>query len=115
VALQLDGGTALTDTTSPYDFSVNMTGLTCGSHTLTATVTDNQSTPKTGTTTVTFKAARSADVDASCGTIDLSDYNSVRSNFGVSATQLTNPRIDINRNGTVDLSDYSAVRTRYGT
>lgn len=113
VALQLDGGTAQTQTTG-FNFSVNMTGLTCGSHTLSATVTDNQSTPKTGTNTVTFTAARGVDINHNC-TVDLSDYNAVRSNFGVTATALTDQRIDVNRNGGVDLSDYSAVRTKYGT
>jgi hypothetical protein len=113
VALQLDGGTAQTQTTG-FSFNVNMSALSCGSHTLTATVTDNQSTPKTGTSTVTFKAARGVDVNFNCS-VDLSDYNAVRSNFGVAATGLADQRIDVNRNGTVDLSDYSAVRTRFGT
>jgi hypothetical protein len=113
VDLQLDAGTKQTLTTG-FSYAVNMSALTCGSHTLTATVTDNQTTPKTGTSTVTFKTARGVDINASC-IVDLSDYNAVRSNFGVTSTALTDQRIDVNRNGSVDLSDYSAVRTKFGT
>jgi hypothetical protein len=113
VDVQLDGGTKQT-LTSGFVFSVNMTALTCGAHTLTATVTDKQSPAKTGTSTVTFTAARAVDINHTC-IVDLSDYNAVRSNYGVAATALTDQRIDVNRNGVVDLSDYSAVRTRYNT
>jgi hypothetical protein len=113
VTLQIDSGTVQTLTTG-FNFAVNMSSLSCGAHTLKVVVTDNQTTPKTGTSSMTFTAARGVDVNANC-TVDLSDYNAVRSNFGAAASGLSNVRIDVNRNGTVDLSDYSAVRSKFGT
>jgi hypothetical protein len=115
VTLKLDGGAAIAAPSGGgYNYEVNMSTLSCGSHTLTATVTDNQTTPKTNTVTVTFKATRGVDVNGNCS-VDLADYNAVRSNFGAAASGLSDPRIDVNRNGTVDLSDYSAVRSKFGT
>jgi hypothetical protein len=63
---------------------------------------------------VTFTASRGSDVNHNCS-VDLSDYNAVRSNFGAAAGSLSDPRIDVNRNGVVDLSDYSSVRSKFGT
>ncbi len=62
VVLKVDGTTIATANIAPYNFSWNTTGLSNGTHTLTATATDAAGNSKTSTIQVGYNTATGADI-----------------------------------------------------
>lgn len=57
VVFMIDGATKATDTTSPYQYSIDTTSMADGEHTLAAVAHDKLSPANTSTTSVTFTVA----------------------------------------------------------
>lgn len=113
VRLYLDGALYLTDTTSPYAFTVNTTSMTAGTHQLYAIVTDTSNNTQQSTTiSFTYQSQKPGDVDGD-GDVDLQDFFTLRSNYGQSGR--TRAQGDLSGNGTVDLEDFFILRQNYGS
>jgi len=113
VVFKIDGtaiGTA--DTAAPYTATLDLTKLTCGTHTVTATATDNATTPNSATASATFTATYSADITATpdCHVTYL-DLSALAAKYNQSSGV---GRADINKDGTVNYLDLSALAAKYG-
>lgn len=113
VKLYIDGILYLTDTTSPYAFTVNSSAMTAGAHTLYAVATDSSNNTRQSTTiNFTYQANKPGDVDGN-GTVNLSDFSIMRTNFGLSGK--TRAEGDLSGDGTVNLTDFFELKTYFGT
>lgn len=110
VDLYVDGTFKLTDTTSPYSFSVS--GLSEGIHQIYAIASDASSnTQQSATISVTVKQFKDGDVNGD-GSINLTDFFVIRTNFG--KTGMTRAQGDLNGDGSVTLSDFFVLRQNFG-
>lgn len=110
VVFKVDGATAATDTSSPYSFAIDLTKLSCGSHTITATATDNSANQNTNTASVSFKATYAEDIDDDCH-VDYLDLSALASKYNTTGSGLG--RADINGDKSVNYLDLSALSSQY--
>jgi hypothetical protein len=115
VAFKVDGVAVGTpDAATPYSTTLDLTKLSCGSHTITATATDNSTNANTATATTTFTSTLSADITSSpdCHVtyLDLSALAGQYNKTG--APGFT--RADINQDGIVNYLDLSGLASKYG-
>lgn len=115
VQFQVDGVNQGTeDTTSPYSLSWNTTGVTNGTHTITAIARDaagNTTTSAAVTVTVAGGGAIQGDLNSD-GHVNITDLSILLSHYGQSATASQG---DINSDGTVTILDLSTMLSHYGT
>lgn len=118
VQFKLDGANlGSEDLSSPYSSSWVTTGVSNGSHTLTAIARDaagNTQTATTITVTVSNPVIIPADINQD-GHVDYLDLSALSSMYGKSGTAITVPRADINSDGTVNYLDLSALASKYGS
>ena len=115
VVFKVDGTAVGTPaTTSPYTASLDLTKLSCGAHTVTATATDNSANANSATSaTVSFNVTYAEDVNATpdCH-INYLDLSVIASKYN----QTTNlGRADINQDGIVNYLDLSALASKYNS
>ena len=110
VDLYVDGVFKLSDTTSPYSFSVS--GLSDGIHQLYAVASDASNNSQQSTViSVTTKQFKDGDVNGD-GLVNLSDFFVIRTNFG--QTGRTRAQGDLTGDGTVTLADFFVLRQNFG-
>lgn len=107
--LNVDGTLVATDTTSPYDFTLNTSGYKDGNHALTTTSFDAAGLSTTSPAiTVLFD---NGDVNGDAH-VNISDLAIVASNWG--KTGMTYAQGDLNGDGKVNISDLSVLADYYG-
>jgi len=112
VAFKLDGSTVSTKTTSPFTYTLNLTSLSCGTHTLQAQATDNSTNQNVASSsTVSFTTTYAADIDGNCS-VDITDLSRLATKYNQSSGI---GRADINQDGTVNITDVSLLAASYGT
>lgn len=110
VDLYVDGVFKLSDTTSPYSFSVS--GLSDGVHQLYVIASDaSNNSQQSATVSITSKQFKDGDVNGD-GSINLTDFFVIRTNFGQSGK--TRAQGDLNGDGTVTLADFFVLRQNFG-
>ena len=114
VSFKVDGTAVGTpDTASPYTYTLNLSTLSCGTHTISAVATDNSTNQNTATSTsisFTSTLAEDATTTPDCH-VNFLDLSVLASKYG----QSTNVgRADINLDGTVNFLDLSALASKYG-
>ena len=112
VVIKVDGVTKVTDTTSPYSLTYDLSTLTCGTHTISAVATDNSTNQNTATATSTVKVTLAADLTSTpdCK-VGLPDFAVFGSNYG--KTGAVAGRADINGDGVVNLADWAIFGASY--
>lgn len=117
VQFKLDGANlGSEDTSSPYSISWNTTGVSNGSHTLTAVARDaagNTTTATNVTVTISNPSAYLNEDINQDGHVDILDFSLLANKFNQSGAGVG--RADINGDGTVDLLDFSLLANKYGT
>jgi hypothetical protein len=114
VAFKVDGVAVGTpDTAAPYTYTLNLTSLSCGTHTITAVATDNSTNQNVGNSTaLSFTSTFAEDI---AGTPDCHvtflDLSALASKYNQSSNV---GRADINQDGTVNFLDLSALASKYG-
>ena len=116
VELYADGTLIGTDTQSPYNFSVNTTSYTNGSHTFMARAYDTaNNTPGQASVTVTVNnviaTPKAGDVNGD-NKIDVFDASILLSNWGKSG--MSKAQGDLNADGTVNVFDASILLANWG-
>jgi len=101
------------DTSSPYGVTWNTTGLTNGTHTLTAVARDAAGNTKTSTSVTVTVNNQTADIDQD-GTIGYLDLSILAVNYNKSGSAISNARADINGDGVVNYLDLSILASKYG-
>jgi chitodextrinase len=118
VQFKLDGANlGSEDTGSPYSVSWNTTGVSNGSHTLTAVARDaagNTKTASSVTVTVNNQSSIPADINQD-GHVDYLDLSILATNYNKSGAAITTSRADMNNDSTVNYLDLSILATNYGT
>jgi hypothetical protein len=110
VDLYVDGTLRMTDTSSPYSFSVG--SLSEGVHEIYAIASDaSNNTQQSSTVSVTIKQFKDGDINGD-GLINLTDFFVLRTNFGKSG--MTRAQGDLNGDGTVSLADFFILRQNFG-
>jgi len=110
VDLYVYGVFKLSDTTSPYSFSIS--GLTDGVHQIYAIASDaSNNSQQSAVISVTTKQFKDGDVNGN-GTIDLTDFFIMRTNFGQSGR--TRAQGDLTGDGMVTLADFFILRQNFG-
>jgi hypothetical protein len=113
VVFKLDGTTVATDTAAPYNATLNLTTLSCGPHTLTATATDSSTSALSTTSpTITFDTTYAEDINNDCHVTYL-DLSALAAKYNQTGTLTTLGRADINQDGTVNYLDLSALAAQY--
>jgi hypothetical protein len=114
VDFQVDGVTKATDSSAPYSYSWNTTGLTDGSsHSLTAIIHDVADNTTTTSSTVTVQSGSGSPVPGDVngdGHVNITDLSVLLSNW-----QTNNANCDLNHNGIVDIFDLSILLSHYGS
>lgn len=110
VVFKVDGTTKSTDTTSPYGFVINLSLLTCGTHSFSAIATDNSTNQNTNSVNTSAYVTYGADINSDCK-VDFFDISSLSSKYGKTSSL---GRSDINGDGKVDFFDISALSSKYG-
>jgi len=112
VVFKVDGTVKATDITAPYTYSLDLSTLSCGTHTISAVATDNSVNQNTATATATVKVTLAADI---AGTLDckvgLADFSVFGANYGKTAAVAG--RADINGDGVVGIADWSIFGASY--
>jgi hypothetical protein len=115
VEFSVNGGSpANSDPTSPYGFFYDTTGLSKGTHTITAKAFDNAGNSKTASVTVTVDntvASKACDFNGD-GSVGLVDLSKLLSNYG--GTVAANTNGDCDGDGKVGLIDLSKLLSGYG-
>lgn len=110
VDLYVDGVFKLSDTTSPYSFSVS--GLSDGVHQIYATASDaSNNAQQSAVISVTTKQFKDGDINGD-GSVNLSDFFIMRTNFG--QTGKTRAQGDLTGDGSVTLADFFVLRQNFG-
>jgi len=116
VELYVDNVLKNSVSTAPYNYSLDTTGLTNGSHGFYAIAYDaasNTGKSATITATVTNTTYLSADINQD-GHVDLLDFHILASKFGQTGTPAQLGRADINQDSSVDLLDFHILATQFG-
>ena len=107
--LNVDGTLVATDTSSPYNFTLNTMPYKDGNHSLTTTAFDAAGLSTTSTAiTVLFN---NGDINGD-GHVNISDLAIMASNWG--KTSMTYAQGDLNGDGKVNISDLSILANYYG-
>lgn len=115
VQFKVDGvNVGAEDTTSPYSTSWVTTGLTSGSHTITATARDaagNTATSTSVTVTIPAVTYQTGDINQD-GVVDTRDFGLLKAKFNQTGSSLG--RSDINQDGIVDIRDFGILKSQFG-
>lgn len=112
VKLVIDSGSSpyATDTSSPYNFSLDTTTLSNGNHTLTAKVTDTPAGNTASSTAITVNVHNEAgDLNGDC-TVNAFDLSTLLSHW----QNTSSPAEDLNHDGIVNVFDLSVLLSHYG-
>ncbi len=111
VDLYIDGVFKLSDTSSPYSYSVS--GLTDGVHTVYVIASDaSNNTQQSTTVSVTTKQFKDGDINGD-GSVTLADFFVLKANFGQSGK--TRSQGDLNGDGSVTLADFFVLKQNFGS
>jgi len=107
--LNVDGTLVATDTTSPYNFTLNTSGYKDGSHSLTTTSFD--AAGLTTTSTPVSVVFTNGDINGDAH-VNISDLAILATNWG--KTSMSYAQGDLNGDGKVNISDLSVLANYYG-
>jgi hypothetical protein len=115
VQIKVDGANlGAEDTASPYSASWVTTGLTSGTHTITATARDaagNTTTSSTVTVTIPAVTYQTGDINQD-GVVDTRDFGLLKAKFNQTGSSLG--RSDINQDSIVDIRDFGILKSQFG-
>jgi hypothetical protein len=115
VEFYIDGTLKYTAGSSPFNFSLNTSTLTNGSHSFTAKAYDaanNSATSQTVTANVRNGTIIPEDINMD-GMVDIRDFSLLASKFGQTGNNLG--RADIDGNNVVDIKDFSRLASKFGS
>ncbi len=113
VEFLVDGALKSTDTTAPYDYSLNTSTLTNAAHNLTVKAYDAAGNMQTNSVSVTVSNVTYLREDInSDGTVNIQDFSLLAAKFGQTGSNLG--REDINSDGTVNIQDFSLLAAKFG-
>jgi hypothetical protein len=117
VVFKVDGVTTnitgATVTTPPYNATLDLTKLSCGTHIVTATASDAAgNSAVVGTISFTATYAEDAQATPDCHVTFL-DLSVLAANFNKSGAAIANPRADMNLDSTVNFLDLSMLAANF--
>lgn len=113
VEFYVDSNLVNTDSSAPYDFSLDTKTLTNGTHTMLAKAFDAAGNTRSSTAisvTVSNVTYLAEDINMD-GKVNIQDFSLLSSKFGQTGTNLG--RADINKDGRVSIQDFSLLSAKF--
>ncbi len=114
VEFYVDSNLVNSDSTAPYDFSLDTKTLSNGTHTMLAKAFDaagNTTSSTAISVTVSNVTYLAEDINQD-GKVNIQDFSLLSSKFGQTGTDLG--RADINKDGKVSIQDFSLLSAKFG-